>query len=125
MLAGHFRLIHAQVHDLALVAAYAVDQLAHAVAQRFHLLRAKPYIEQLARNLIACLQIRLAARAIFRQRAQHLAVQIADHRKALERVALQAEQIGSLHRGLLFFGHLLFFALVFFGLFVFLRDFLR
>ena len=120
VLARHFCLVHAQIHDLALVAAHAIDQTAQAVAQRLDLLGAEADVHQFVRDLVARLQVGLAARAVLGQRAQHLAVEIADHREALERIAFEAQQVGGLHRGLFFLAHLFFFGFFLFGFFLFL-----
>ena len=86
-----------------------VDQPAQPVAQRLDLLGAKADVHQFVRDLVPRLQVGLAARAVLGQRTQHLVVEIADHRKTLERICLEAQQVGSLHRGLLFLAHLFFF----------------
>ncbi len=98
--------------------------LRKAVAQRLDLLGAEADVHQLVGNLVARLQVGLAARAVLRQCAQHLVVKIADDREALQRIAFQAQQVGGLHRGLFLLAHFLFFGRFLFGfLFLFVGRF--
>ena len=102
VLARHLRLVDRKLHDVALVGAHFVDQPAHAVAQRLDLLRGEADVHELVGDVVARLKVRLAARAFLLQRLHHLAVVVADHGEALERLFLQLQHVGALHRGAVF-----------------------
>jgi hypothetical protein len=88
----HPALFHAQLLDLALVAAHGVDHAAHAVAQPLDDARGEADRHQLARDLLADLHVLLRAVTELGERRLELLVQPVDLGEALERVFLELQQ---------------------------------